>query len=216
MDPAYPWLLLDRVAEVVAAMPLLVDRLEQIESEGALGELAQDLDSWWAYAVTDITLGVPFSIKTSETLPLARGVLQPEEAPLLRRASYRVSRWWTQTRRTSHHYPLFLKDAAAVHVEVDIREPELRAPLPRPGASPPRVPGLVMELNADDALYPSLSFVFANTARASERLFHYYSARRIDEAPDRDYMNPYLKLYIPIRLKPWIVAGYSATVVTHF
>lgn len=172
----------------------------------ALPDLLRDLDSWTAYVVKDIRLGVPFSITFTQTLPL-----RTEDLKWPRPVRWIEGRWRTVW-RSNHRYPIPLKDAPSMHVEVDVPDPELRIPL-KPGYPPKRLGILVWIPGKRETYLDKPLDAFDAEARPSDRIVHFYSSRRAEESRRLDDLAPYVHLYVPIRLTFGVLFGYLAASV---
>jgi hypothetical protein len=234
---------------IVLAEEKLSDQPDWVGSD-VWTELGDSLDHYWAYTQADIRLGVPFNVHVSETLPLVRRPWPDRPKKWLPR---RIEQWKRTCYRTGHFYPLALKDAQSVHIEVEVPHAELAIPsLERGGTSTPALP-TKRERPPVDLLDPSASvrkwrdylheafrqipvslilllpdgsgsdlaspiafeYAFGAWTRPHKKLLHFYSSRQLHEAPGRDKFSPYLTLFIPLRLMPSVLIGYSAAVAVH-
>jgi hypothetical protein len=214
---------------------LVVDGLALLEvlhgpnpgSPGAVA-LSYNLDSWWAYAQVEVELGTSFLIKTSEVLPLStRDFTWSERLSAHKRPVswfvpfvLKLEQWARTFYDAAHYYPVHLKDAQSVHVEVEVPHPELR--MPRiDEADGLRLKALIPDDLAttdqyeETPLEPEFGFAFGTIAEPSDRLFHAYSSRQLHEAPDRDILNPWLQIYVPLRFRPSIFFGYTALTISY-
>jgi hypothetical protein len=198
----------------------------------AAGELMQDILGWWSYVVVTIRLGVPFVLKSAETMPAA--------ADLRWRRPFRsVEGWWRSSMDTYQLYPLSLKDAESVHVELQIPQTELRIPggwpprslrLPQrmirgirralarlvrgKGPSLPEHLGLVRKAGRQVAPV-DMDLAFSSVEAPSERLAHLYTSRMPHEKSAANPQLPFLKLYVPLRLSRQLALGYWAATVAY-
>ncbi len=234
---------------VVLAEEKLSDYEGWLDSEPGAA-LNEALDTWWAYTQIEIELGVPFTVKISEILPL---VTPPWPDRPFGRIERKLEEWKRTCYRTGHFYPLALKDAQSVHVEVEIPHPELTTPeLEAGGTDSPSFPATPSKPTFDRrhpvasarawcghlrekarhvpiALIARLpdgssgeltapirfDYAFGNYWRPSERLLHFYSSRQLHEAEDRDFMAPYLNLFVPLRFMRSVFIGYAAAIVAY-
>jgi len=234
---------------IVLAEEKLSDQPDWVGSE-VWTELGDSLDHYWAYTQADIRLGVPFNVHVSETLPLVRRPWPDRPKKGVRR---RIEQWKRTCYRTGHFYPLALKDAQSVHIEVEVPHAELAIPpLERRGTSTPSLPtrrerpsvnfrqprqsirewwhyvheafrqvpvSLILLLpdgSGSDLASPiAFEYAFGAWTRPHKKLLHFYSSRQLHEAPGRDKFSPYLTLFIPLRLMPSVLIGYSAAVAAH-
>lgn len=102
---------------------LFVQREDWHESDAGVA-LSNALDTWCAYVQLEVRLGTPFLVKSSEILPLKTPPWRMPEGSVRGAIERRYRSFW----RVGHYYPLALKDAQSVHLEVDIPHPELCTP----------------------------------------------------------------------------------------
>lgn len=153
-------------------------------SEEAKRELFRVLPRWTAYVICTVRLGVPFLVKFKQVLPL----------------SARLSRLkvWLRALSTKLDLPIAFKDAAAVHVEITLRDPELSL-------------GRGIRVISGDEDVGEPSDYFGTTLEASEQVVQFYSSRRDGERSEQDAPLGRLYLRVPLRLTLTVWLGYALT-----
>lgn len=58
-------------------------------------------------------------------------------------------------------------------------------------------------------------YAFGNYWRPSDRLLHFYSSRQLHEAANRDFIAPYLNLFVPLRFMRSVFIGYTASIIAY-
>src|SRR5207247_8203584 len=128
----------------------------------------RDIPTYTAYGIANVEVGVPFTLQLFERRTFtAEPLTWPAWLHLSRIESYSRSFW-----RVSQEYPLALKDANSVHVEIAIPDPELRVPEPKGKIK--RDFGLVTRRPGGLAARAPTTDAFGSFERASERLIHLY------------------------------------------
>jgi hypothetical protein len=192
---------------------LVVPGMEELRrqlpsSPEAMRELLVDLTSWTAHVVRTIHVGVPFHLKFSQSWDL-RGK-ESKGGRLGQLINDRRREFW----RVSHQYPLHLRDAPSVHVEISIPDPELRV---RPDHR--KDVKRKLRLGTDLVVGPvrgPVETVFGAYERVSERVIHMATSRRLEEARHLAAFDRSLKLFVPLRLGGPVFWGYIATSVAFF
>jgi hypothetical protein len=174
----------------------LVKLLRTQASDEAYLDFIRHLDRWVSYAVVTFRPSVPFSITFEDVFPLDK----PGGKPLT---------WWERKRRTLwktvHHYPLPLKDALSVHVEVVSTETELVAAHCDSIALKP------------DGSVEKVETVFGQKFEPNERLLHRYSSKRpaegVEVAAERGMAD---RIWLEVRWKLLanVKAGYWSAAAT--
>jgi hypothetical protein len=169
--------------------------------------LVRELTSWTAYVMTTARVGAPFTLNVSQTLPLnvsQTSTLDPSVP------DSGLARWLDIRRRgfyrVSQEYPLALRDAASVHLEVSIPDPELRFS-PAVGHVEQDL-SLIARLPDARRAHVATTYGFGAASRPSDRLLHLYTSRRREEGP-RLSSQVSLKLFVPLKLANQIRAGYA-------
>lgn len=222
---ANPEALATDVADLlVDGIVLLNDRFADPSSNAAVA-LLRVLDSWWAYVHIEIRLGTPFLVKSSEILPLRTPDLEwpkrwPLRIPPLRWAARKAEEWFRTFMKTAQYYPVSLKNAQSVHVEVEVPHPELRMPkIGKPNGLRVVVPvpdAIVGEQGfSKDEVIASFDTLFGGVAEPSDRLFHVYSSRQLHEAPKVDFLLPHIQIHVPLRFRWSVFFGYSALIFAY-
>jgi hypothetical protein len=179
-----------------------LDDKAALSQEPALKELMNDLDTWIAYVPMTVRLGLPFNIKFMETIPLR--VPEFRLGGLLGKIEGKLRTVFG----TNHRYPIPLKDAPSLHLEVKLDHQELRIPLKE--GLPDRRLGLIVWPEGEQPIRGEIDDVFDGDARPSDRILHFYSSRRSNEAPLLDRVAPDLLLFVPLRLTAVMFWGYLA------
>jgi hypothetical protein len=127
---------------LVEGLYVLEELLRGRQREPGALELNATLDGWWAYMPYEVELGISFVVKTSELLPLATPERRWREDQHIRHA---LEGWYRSSYRTGQFYPLAVKDAASVHVEVVVPQREIQMPDRQPDPDPPGSMALTAE-----------------------------------------------------------------------
>jgi hypothetical protein len=188
--------LAQRTLDVFSAIPNLEILLKAQNDGPAFLDFVRYLDRWISYAAVTFQPGVPFSITFSDISPLDR----PGGAELTKRERARRLVW-----RTNHWYPLPLRDALSVHVEVVSREAEIVTSHCR-----------VVRRERNGSLI-DVHQVFGQKSEPSGRLRHRYSSKLVDdrstpgvatESPNSVFLETRYKLLTNVK------AAYLAASVT--
>jgi hypothetical protein len=157
-------------------------------------EFQKELEAWTVYIPLDIALGRPFTLRFRETISIG------PRLNFARQLGFAFS--------GSHLYPIPLKDADGVHVEVEIPDPALQLGRRLPVVA--LIPGQESAWRQPEI---PMDTVFGSVERASERFVHLYSSRMRREATQYDRLLPYLRLKVRLRLTWAVLIGhlYAAT-----
>jgi hypothetical protein len=185
-DPAA---LVSAAAEYASVGLDTIERLVQNQEQGrrsaATEEMFRMLPRWTAYTACTVRVGFPFLIKIHEVLPL-----HPRVSTL---------KVWLRAIATKIDVPIPFKDAAALHVEVVLKDPELKLGK-----------GLTVT-DETDSLRPreNATHYFGTISRASDQVAQLYSSRRDGETAERDVFPARLRFYVKLTLS--ILIGYWLT-----
>jgi hypothetical protein len=188
-DRTAPSRLATLVSEIaLKGLDLLLTELHRAKSTPKR-MLYTELPFWRSYVPTEITLGAPFIIEISETYWFAESLSYPRQLPRFFRGSWQ----W---------YPLPIKDAQGVHLEIEVPDPALHVvPERTPGVVPTNEPGRLLR-------FP-LNLIFGSVFHASERTAHLYSSRMRSETPQHDdSLLRYVRARFKVRLRPSILLGH--------
>lgn len=168
------------------------------EDPGRLKSLIDELETWTPFVIADVTLGKPLVLHIEERLPLGDWHPLPGE----RRKRIR--------RPHEQYYPIVIRDAPSLHVEIQLDDPELRVPTRRyrDGLIRKHLNRRVRVVGFDPDK-GRLGFggqtdsptgaLFEAEARPSNRLLHFYASLRRNDGRFWDEIEN-LHLAIPIRL----------------
>jgi hypothetical protein len=188
MDASEPSRLATAVREIaLEGLDLLTKELHRADSV-ARGALYTELRFWRSYVPLEIRLGVPFTIELSETYTFGSSLSYGRQLPRFFRGSWQ----W---------YPLPIKDAEGVHLEIEIPDPALQLVRKRSQV-------VVMSSEAGVLLRFPPNRIFGSVSHASERMAHLYSSRMRAEAPHDDSLLPYLRARLKVRLRPSVFLGH--------
>jgi hypothetical protein len=170
--------------------------LQNQRDDSAVRDFVRHLDRWVSYAVVTVRPGTPFAIDFEDIFELRRpgGVRQP--------AYVRV---WRRLFDTKHHYPLPLKDALSVHVELHSDEPELLLGRRRVFSLTP------------SGQEKEVTDLFGHKFEPTRRLVHRYSSKRPAEGaePESERVAKH-RLWLEVRIKLSGVRGAYIAAATTF
>jgi hypothetical protein len=190
MDVSHP----ERLATLVEQDALGgLDFLSQVlrDADDTTRHLYTELIYWRSYIPLEVTLGLPFTVELSETYPFGEHVSYPKQL-----ASFVVGSW--------QYYPLPLKDAEGVHIEIEVPDPALQL---RKSRVVTRIP------ETGETLRIPPIHIFGTVLRASERMGHYYSSRMRGDTPEDDWILPSLRARLKVRLTQSVALGHAFAAV---
>jgi len=174
--------------DALKGLDLLLTELNQADAT-VREDFQKELEAWTVYIPIDIALGRPFTLRFHETMPVS---------PRLH-----FGRQLLFAVRGAHLYPIPLKDADGVHVEVEIPDPALQLGRRLPVVA--LIPGQKRRWRQPEV---PMEWVFGSAERASERYVHLYSSRMRREATRYDWLLPYLRVKVRLRLTWAVLIGH--------
>jgi hypothetical protein len=150
----------DAVHNLLSGLVLLEKHFSD-RTTSAASALIQALDSWWAYVQLDVKLGVPFIVKSTELMPLGTPRLAwhekyPLNLPVLSWITRKVENGFRGFLHTAQFYPVNLKDAQSVHIEIAVPHPELSLPKVERSQRKRLVPYVERATNSADTIRASV------------------------------------------------------------
>ena len=187
MDPHEPGRLAKLVqTEALPGLELLSKAIPQAD-EAKRAALYTELLTWTSYIPLEIKLGLPFTVEMSETYPFRQ-----ERPPYLKQLPTFVLGSW-------QWYFIPLKDADGVHVEIEIPDAALHITKLRLVAEIPRLGTRRIPPNR----------IFGSYLTSSERMVHLYSSRMQAEAPQDDWVLPFVRAKLKVRLTGSVFFGHA-------